>query len=142
MFRKKGNRAQSATEYALLLAVLLASFIGMQTYAKRGIQAVIKNNIDEFGPQETKDALPEDVLSTEEASKINILSESKVGTIGIRDGNGARQTALESTTSQEGENTSSQLSKGYMPSRIVVDLGARKKADDQFVDTSKLKSKP
>lgn len=49
MFRKKKNCGQTATEYALLLAVVLASFVGMQTYVKRGIQGVIRNNTDEFG---------------------------------------------------------------------------------------------
>ena len=51
MLRKRGSKGQSAAEYALLLAVVLASFVGMQTYFKRGIQATLKGNIDEFGPE-------------------------------------------------------------------------------------------
>jgi hypothetical protein len=41
-----GKRAQSVTEYAILLGVAIAVFAGMQTYIKRGFQAKLKVSTD------------------------------------------------------------------------------------------------
>jgi len=57
------NRGQSASEYALLIALVLAAFVGMQTYVKRGIQAAIKENVDEFGGQEGAEEIEKQDLS-------------------------------------------------------------------------------
>jgi hypothetical protein len=40
------KRAQSVTEYAILLGVAIAVFAGMQTFVKRGFQAKIKTSTD------------------------------------------------------------------------------------------------
>lgn len=48
---KNKRSAQSLAEYAILVAVVLAVFMAMQTYMKRGIQWVIHDNIEDFGPQ-------------------------------------------------------------------------------------------
>ncbi|TAN61408.1 hypothetical protein EPN16_03240 [bacterium] len=39
-------KAQSLTEYALVIALVSAGLIGMQVYVKRGIQAKVKNFVD------------------------------------------------------------------------------------------------
>lgn len=41
------KRAQYIGEMVILLAVVLAMIVGMQTYAKRGVQAKIKHGVDE-----------------------------------------------------------------------------------------------
>lgn len=45
------SQGQSLYEYAILLAIVVAVFTGMQVYLKRGIQGVIKVSTDEFGTQ-------------------------------------------------------------------------------------------
>ena len=45
MARRK-SRAQSTTEYAILISVVAAGILGTQIYFKRGVQAKIKNVFD------------------------------------------------------------------------------------------------
>lgn len=45
-------RGQSITEYVILLGVVAAAVLGMQSYAKRGIQAGIKAAADRIGSQQ------------------------------------------------------------------------------------------
>jgi hypothetical protein len=53
MLRKRVNsRAQSISEYVLVIGLVSAALVGMQVYMKRGIQAVIKDSADELGIQE------------------------------------------------------------------------------------------
>ena len=47
---RANERAQSFIEYALLLTVIAAALLGMQLYAKRGIQAGIKTATDRMSP--------------------------------------------------------------------------------------------
>lgn len=46
MLYKKNKKAQSVTEYAILLGVAIAVFAGMQLYVKRGLNARIKQATD------------------------------------------------------------------------------------------------
>lgn len=46
------RRAQSVIEYSLVLAVVAAVFVAMQTYLKRSIQAGIRISADQLGNQE------------------------------------------------------------------------------------------
>lgn len=53
MLRKRVNsRAQSISEYVLVIGLVSAALVGMQVYMKRGIQAVVKDSADELGIQE------------------------------------------------------------------------------------------
>ena len=45
----KLNKAQTLAEYALLLAIIVASVIAMQVYVKRGLQARYKKIVDSAG---------------------------------------------------------------------------------------------
>jgi len=51
MFVKMDKRAQSTLEYALLIAVVVAVLIAMQTYMKRGLQGKMKDSTDSIGSQ-------------------------------------------------------------------------------------------
>ena len=42
---------QAIVEYAILIGVITAAIVGMQTYAKRGIQATVKLAADQIGSQ-------------------------------------------------------------------------------------------
>ena len=44
------RHGQTLLEYLLLFAVISAAMLGMQVYAKRGIQAVVKTAVDEMSP--------------------------------------------------------------------------------------------
>jgi len=41
------------TEYALLIGLVAAVIVGMQVYARRGIQAVVKQAADDLSPYQT-----------------------------------------------------------------------------------------
>lgn len=43
------KRAQSLTEYALVIAVVAAALLTMQTYFKRGVQSIAKISADQLG---------------------------------------------------------------------------------------------
>ena len=53
MLRKlrKRTRGQSTAEYAILIALVIAAMIAMQTYVKRGLQARTKDAIDYLAEQ-------------------------------------------------------------------------------------------
>lgn len=46
MLNKKG---QNTAEYAILIALIIAAAIGMQTYVKRGLQGRVKDVVDHTG---------------------------------------------------------------------------------------------
>jgi hypothetical protein len=49
MLRRLRNRkAQNTAEYAILIALVIAAAIGMQTYVKRGVQARVKDSANDF----------------------------------------------------------------------------------------------
>lgn len=45
MFLKRGKKGQSTAEYAILIGLIIAAAIGMQTYVKRGMQAKLRNQV-------------------------------------------------------------------------------------------------
>lgn len=49
-------RGQSIVEYAILLGIVTAAVLGMQVYAKRGIQAGLKMTADSLSPFAPNDA--------------------------------------------------------------------------------------
>ena len=53
MFRKlfHNRKAQNTAEYALLIALVVAAIIAMQTYAQRGLQARVRDTSDYVDPR-------------------------------------------------------------------------------------------
>lgn len=51
MLRIKGNKGQSALEYAILIAVVVAALLAMQIYIKRGAMGRLKSASDDIGSQ-------------------------------------------------------------------------------------------
>jgi len=45
---KNKRTAQSLLEYAVIISIVMAAFVGMQLYAKRGVQGKIKDMTDNF----------------------------------------------------------------------------------------------
>lgn len=54
LFRNK--RAQSTAEYAILIGLIVAAAVGMQTYIKRGLQGRARDATDDFVTGVTADA--------------------------------------------------------------------------------------
>lgn len=46
-----GERGQTAVEYGVLLAVLVAALVGMQIYLKRGTMGKLRSSADQIGEQ-------------------------------------------------------------------------------------------
>jgi len=51
MFTYLNRKGQSTLEYAVLIAVVVAALIAMQTYIKRGVQGKFKQASDDIGEQ-------------------------------------------------------------------------------------------
>ncbi|MCU0666751.1 MAG: hypothetical protein MUF05_06630 [Candidatus Omnitrophica bacterium] len=51
MFMRDSEKAQSTLEYAVIIAVVVAALIAMQTYFKRGVQGKIREASDQIGEQ-------------------------------------------------------------------------------------------
>jgi len=52
MLKRLGKtKAQSTAEYAILIGLIIAAAVGMQTYVKRGIQGRIKDTSDNYVTQ-------------------------------------------------------------------------------------------
>ena len=49
--RRVGCAGQSTAEYAILIAIVIAAMVGMQTYMKRGLQAKYKDASDTLTQQ-------------------------------------------------------------------------------------------
>ncbi len=45
------KRGQSMLEYTILLIIIIAAFITMQIYVKRGFQGRLKSSVDDLGEQ-------------------------------------------------------------------------------------------
>ena len=95
------RQGQNITEYMLILGIVVAAFIGMQIYIKRGIQAAIKVASDELGSQESEEIDIE--KGTKTNSLINTLTDS-TRRIRLYDG-GTQNTEIDTNTQSTGPST-------------------------------------
>jgi Flp pilus assembly pilin Flp len=51
MFLRRCKKGQSTLEYAVLIVVIIAALIAMQTYLKRGLQGRMRQSSDQIGDQ-------------------------------------------------------------------------------------------
>ena len=104
---KKLRKSQSLTEYAILVSIVIASLVGMQLYAKRGLSARIKSATDAAtGPTAT---ITVDAVSAEFGS-LNQYEPYYV--------------AGKSTSYQESIKDQKVTTTGEVKAKIVSDLGA------------------
>lgn len=87
------RKAQSSVEYAFIIAVTVAAFIGVQTYMRRGIQGKMKEATDSIGRQFE----PSDNFTTQWRRLVN----GTTTTVETRNASGGDST----TTITSGENT-------------------------------------
>jgi len=64
MFISMQKKGQSTVEYALIIAVIVAALIAMQTYFKRGVQGRLKQASDDIGEQFSAGASTYDYTTT------------------------------------------------------------------------------
>jgi len=98
MFKKlmKNKKAQQTAEYALLISLVVAAVIAMQTYAQRSIQAKIKGASDylttdqnvitsqeQYEPYYLKTSY--NVARTDRTSDFHQINSSAMGSNSIRD---------------------------------------------------------
>jgi gas vesicle protein len=50
LIRLRNSKAQSITEYAVLLGVVVGALIAMQVYVKRGLQGRVRDLADQISP--------------------------------------------------------------------------------------------
>ena len=48
---KKNKKGQSTLEYAILIIIIIAALLSLQTYVKRGVQGRLKQSADDVGDQ-------------------------------------------------------------------------------------------
>lgn len=76
MIRVRLNkRAQSTLEYAVLIGVLVAALIAMQSYIKRGYQGKLKESADSMGQQFSPGHTTYDYTTTSTTDSTEKLSE-------------------------------------------------------------------
>lgn len=92
------RKAQSILEYSILLIVIIAALMTMQTYMKRGFQGRWKASVDEMGEQyDTKslDSNLRQTLSTDSETSITIQDKVQNGV------NGTHTYRIDTTSSNE-----------------------------------------
>ena len=57
MLRRKYNKAQSTAEYVIVLGLIVAAVVAMQSYIKRGFQGRIKDAVDYKGQLTTENVV-------------------------------------------------------------------------------------
>ena len=99
------KRAQSIVEYSIILVIIAAALMGMQTYMKRGIQAAVKVSCDQLGPQEVT------INSNKQASTVSTTNATKSGSLRTQVFSGGTQektTSITDTTSGSSVSISTQ----------------------------------
>ncbi len=48
---KKNKKGQSTLEYAILIIIIIAALLSLQTYVKRGVSGRLKSSADDIGDQ-------------------------------------------------------------------------------------------
>ncbi|MCP4652936.1 MAG: hypothetical protein GY858_06080 [Candidatus Omnitrophica bacterium] len=81
MFLRKQRKSQSILEYALLLGVIVAAILIMQTFVKRGFQGRMKDSADRIGGGETFSTSDTAIISTNTMTSDQVIVDVK-GTAG------------------------------------------------------------
>ena len=73
MFRYLNKRGQSTLEYGVVIAVIVAGLIAMQTYVKRGFQGRLRQASDDLGEQ-----FSPGITTATRSSSVELVSEETV----------------------------------------------------------------
>lgn len=113
------RRAQSLSEYVLLVGIAAAALIAMSTYMQRGVQSVVKLQADELGSQkglvdepnnpDNPYGAPPDYIESQALSASSTDTENTVNEIT----GGARSTSYDESHGSSGESSSMQIQYRY-----------------------------
>src|SRR3989338_2896003 len=89
---KQKKRGQTTIEYIVIITIILAAFLAMQSYLKRGLQGRWKSAVDDLGEQYDPGLADSSVRHT-------LDSTTNTQIIAIQSVNGAWTTRTDATTS-------------------------------------------
>lgn len=99
--RKAHSKAQSISEYVLVIGIVSIALISMQAYMKRGVQAVIKVASDQAGNQSAEEIDVQKGTKTDsQITTLNQDSERLQSFVG-----GSQTTTVAHTSTSSGETT-------------------------------------
>lgn len=98
MFIYLNKKGQNTLEYTIVIAVIVAALIAMQTYIKRGIQGKMKASTDDIGEQYS----PQNTNGSTTTSLNATSTETITG--------GAQPTTATNTTQTQNRNTNENVS--------------------------------
>lgn len=91
MRKRFSQKAQSTLEYAILIFVIIAALIAMQTYIKRGMQGKLRESTDQIGEQYSPGITTSDFTTTRDSqsdetvnagvtsTEINLNTQNRTG---------------------------------------------------------------
>ncbi len=89
------RRGQSILEYAMIVAVVVAAFLAIQIYMKRGVQGKLRSSVDDIGGQ--FEAAKTKVVSETNRAGITV-EETSLGVTTVSTGTGSSAKAEVSTS--------------------------------------------
>ena len=81
----RNRRAQTTAEYAILIGLVVAALVAMQTYVKRGLQGRMKDATDQVGLQNpTLNATPqyEPYYTTQDVTQSTTATDTETTALG------------------------------------------------------------
>jgi len=101
-------RGQSLLEYCILLVIIIAAFVTMQIYMKRGVQGRWKDSVDQLGDQYDPGQMNGVVTH-----RVESTSESRVQTIKAVNGDTSGYYTLRTDVGQSFESKQGTVQVGY-----------------------------
>lgn len=96
------NAAQSTIEFAVLIIVIIAAFIAMQVYLKRGVQGRLRGSIDSIGEQYDPQATTSSFQVSRRSNTVsNMVSQGAKVSVTLSDGTVADDIISVSTSEVE-----------------------------------------
>ena len=109
------NRAQSVAEYSVCLALVLAALLGMQLYAKRGLQGRYKELVDHA------------VKQASSAAELTTTSPKQYEPYYVKD----QFTVRQSKQVNETVKTEGQVQRDFLEDKVAIEKGSKAIRDVQ-----------
>jgi len=103
--RLRDKRGQSTLEYAVIIAVVVAGLIAMQTYIKRGMQGKLRSSTDSIGEQYSPGITTGTYTTTSGSTTSEAVTPAGVNTTNVTRG----------TQTRSGSETVDVLDREYYP---------------------------
>lgn len=94
----KKSKGQTALEYSVLIAVVIAALVGMQIYMKHSYEGKLRSSVDEIGKQSDVAGLEIDITTNSTSESIELADGGDVIVYTGYDETGAPMGAAQETT--------------------------------------------